>query len=98
MILFFQSEFQEDIRLHFQNSGDIEQQFQRKATVHSWSFYRGQMLAADTYRFRKLLLRQFFGFAVISNGIGEIFHALCVVKIVCQNNHPPLWTVYPKYT
>ena len=56
MILFFQSEFQENIRLNFQNGSDIEQKFERKSTVHSWGFYRGQMLAADTYRFCKLLL------------------------------------------
>lgn len=56
VVSFFQSEFQENIRLNFQNSGDIKKQFQRKATVHSWGFYRGQMLAADTDCFCKLLL------------------------------------------
>ena len=56
VVSFFQSEFQENIRLNFQNSGDIKKQFQRKATVHSWGFYRGQMLAANTDCFCKLLL------------------------------------------
>lgn len=95
-ISFFQSEFQQQIRLDFKDSCNVEQQLQRNTAIHSWRFDRCKVLAADVKHFRKLLLGKPLCLSVISDGVGEVFHALGVVKIVFHNKLPTFIDSLPK--
>ena len=64
--------------------------------THTGGFYRCKVLTADVKDFCQLLLRIPLFLAIVSDCIGEIFHALRKVEIPFQSYHRLMKLVYLK--
>ena len=94
--LFFESEFEQQIRLYLKYGGYPKQQIQRQAMTHAGRFYGREMLTADIKDLCQLFLGISLFLPIISDCVGQVFHALGKVKIPFQNYHHLTDIVYPK--